>query len=278
MWFRRDRPIVEKDEEERPYTFTSIGLEELLAYVLHECGIDHLSNKEVLRTRIAMFCERERIESFSRLLEMAKIDRDLWQRLVDLLTVNETYFLREKRQLDDAVAFGHQRGGTLDILCAPCSSGEEMYSLAILFAEANMASDDVSIIGIDINSQAIETARQGVYSTRAVHRLDDRQLKAYFSKREAAYHIDRTALCPMTFHTMNIFDRAFDDLGTFDAIFCRNMLIYFDEHHREKAITQLYRRLRPDGRLYLGHADLFPAHGRLRKVYEDHVNYYIRDH
>ncbi len=275
MWFRKEKSREDDRENERPHTFDSVGLDPLLAYVLELSGVDHISNRDVMRPRIKLFCERREIVSFVELLEKIKVDRSLWQGLLNLLTVNETYFLREQRQLDNAVSFSREQSGHIDVLCAPCASGEEMYSLGILLSDGHVGHKDVSIKGIDINSEAIKIAKDGVYSQRAVHRVRSQQLQQHFIERESQYQIEQGHLCPMEFHVMNIFEPAFDDLGTFDIIFCRNMLIYFDEQHRVKAIDQLSKRLRPNGRLYLGHADLVPKMTSLKKVYDGQTSYYI---
>jgi len=273
MWFRRKKtetPAV----EEVPFCFSPTGLDPLLAHVLLQCGVDLRGKRDVLETRIRFFCERKRIGSFDALLVAVRGDSVLWQELLNLLTVNETFFLREHRQLENAVAFASRQQRPVRVLCAPCASGEEVYSLALLFAEAGFPASDVSITGIDINSDAIEEARNARYSARSVHKVSADSLERYFQPDEKGYRVRTERLCSVTFRVVNLFHDDFDRIGTYDIVFCRNMLIYFDDVHRLEAARQLRKRLREGGRLYVGHADLLPEAIPFRKEYEEAVAYY----
>lgn len=275
MWFKKKKLPVEMAKKPL-YHFEATGLEALLAYILHECGVDLFGKKEVLRMRIQLFCENREIQSYTALLEQVHINAVLRQELLNLLTVNETFFLREHRQLEHAVAFARSLKREVKVLCAPCASGEEVYSLALLFAEEGLT--EVSITGIDINSDAIASARRGVYSKRAVHKIDAARLQRYFRPEREAFSIRSDRLCPIALHVMNIFHRELDMLGHFDIIFCRNMLIYFDDPHRAEAARQLRGRLNLGGRLYVGHADFLPQEASLHKRYSGEISYYSGEH
>lgn len=101
MWFKKRKS---PEETAQPYRFVPSDVSPLLHYMREQCGIDLLTKKETPETHIRIFCERRQIESFAALLCLAREETDLWQVLLNLLTVNESYFFRERRQLDHAVA------------------------------------------------------------------------------------------------------------------------------------------------------------------------------
>ena len=188
------------------------------------------------------------------------------QMLTNLMTVNETYFYREDYQLRCLVAdilpqvLRHRsRTGPIRIWSLPCSTGEEPYSLAIYLLEhwPDIEHVDVEIVGSDIDTVALEKARAGRYGRRSLNGLPDAVRERYFEPDGPQHHrlVDwlRDAI---TFTRVNIADvrdtRAYRD---FDVIFCRNLLIYFDEASRRKAAEQLFDALRPGGFICLGHSE-----------------------
>lgn len=195
---------------------------------------------------------------------------DMLQELTNQLTVNETYFLREDYQFDalldpvlDRVLADRTRlgkpGGPVKILSLPCSTGEEPYSIAMRLLEEWSAIEhvDVEIHAADIDSDVLERARHGSYGTRSVQRVPKPWLSRYFQQVGAGrLQIDATIRGAVTFHRVNVCDtqqmRAFAD---FDVIFCRNVLIYFDELSSRRAAENLFSALRPGGYLFLGHAE-----------------------
>ncbi|MCD8477371.1 MAG: hypothetical protein LRY68_05220 [Sulfurospirillum sp.] len=134
------------------------------------------------KQKLKLFCERKEIYSFRKLFEALQHDTKLRQDLIDLVTVNETYFYREESQLNLAVEFALQIPN-VKILCAPCATGEEVYSLSMMLQEKKRDSYSFSITGIDINSEAIEKAQRGLFSERSLHKLEERLKEKYFFKR-----------------------------------------------------------------------------------------------
>lgn len=186
--------------------------------------------------------------------------------LINAFTVNETYFYREEHQLaclsrdllPDLIR-GRQPGDKIRIWSAPCSTGEEAYSIAIWLLENWRMVDayNVEIVGSDIDTRALDDARAGLYGQRAVARLSDAVRAAYFepAKRHGWQIIDDLRES-VTFSQANLVDGpGLQSHGMFDIIFCRNVLIYFDEASRLIAANNLYERLRPGGYLCLGHTE-----------------------
>lgn len=276
FWKRKKEPeIALKNEVAAPQEFNTFGLQDLLHYIKREIGIDLFSKNSVIETKLRLFCERKEIYSFRKLFEALQHDRALRQDLIDLVTVNETYFYREESQLDLAVNFALSIPN-VKILCAPCASGEEVYSLSMMSQERRREPREFSITGIDINSEAIEKAQKGLFSERSLHKLDQRLKEKFFTQEDRFYRAKREYFSSISFTKVNIFEHDFLSLGKFDIIFSRNMLIYFDDDFRLKTIERFATLLKPEGKLFLGHADIIPENPYFIKHTDHRLSYYVK--
>lgn len=276
FWKRKKEPeIALKHEVAAPQEFNTFGLQDLLHYIKREIGVDLLSKNSVIETKLRLFCERKEIYSFRKLFESLQHDKGLRQDLIDLVTVNETYFYREESQLDLAVNFALAIPN-VKILCAPCASGEEVYSLSMMLQERRREPREFSITGIDINSEAIEKAQKGLFSERSLHKLDQRLKEKFFIQEDRFYRAKREYFSSISFTKVNIFEHEFLSLGKFDIIFSRNMLIYFDDDFRLKTIERFATLLKPEGKLFLGHADIIPDNPYFTKHTDHRLSYYIK--
>jgi chemotaxis protein methyltransferase CheR len=187
------------------------------------------------------------------------------QQLTNIMTVNETYFLREEYQfkcLVDSILpqIVHRRVGAnaIRIWCIPSSSGEEPYSVAMFLLEnwPGITQWDVEIISSDIDTSILRRARAGRYSARSVQYLPDLWLKKYFKSVGDEYQLCDDLRQAVEFTRVNLSEPA-DTLGyrNFDVIFCRNLLIYFDDASRKTASETFYEALNPGGYLCLGHSE-----------------------
>jgi chemotaxis protein methyltransferase CheR len=186
--------------------------------------------------------------------------------LINAFTVNETYFYREEHQLaclsrsllPDLIT-SRRPGDKIRIWSAPCSTGEEAYSIAIWLLENWRMVDayNVEIIGSDIDTRALAAAREGLYGERALSRLPPEVVEAYFEPvRRHRRRLIADLRESVTFTRANLVEAAsLADQGQFDVIFCRNVLIYFDDASRLVAANNLYDRLAPGGYLCLGHTE-----------------------
>jgi chemotaxis protein methyltransferase CheR len=188
------------------------------------------------------------------------------EQFVNAFTVNETYFYREEHQLrcltGDLLSErseGKRRGATIRIWSAPCSTGEEPYSIAIWLLENWSEVDrwNIEIVGSDIDTQALGAAQAGLYGKRALMRLTPDLVARYFLQvDEEHWRIIEDLRQSVSFFPVNLMDT----LDTrrheqFDVIFCRNVLIYFDEAARRRAAENLYENLAPGGFICLGHTE-----------------------
>jgi chemotaxis protein methyltransferase CheR len=187
-----------------------------------------------------------------------------WDEVYDLLTTNETYFYREDYQLDafrdevlPMLAEQAQPRKRLSLWSAGCSTGEEAYTIAILVKESTLFSGwDVAVHGSDISRRCIATARRGLYGAGSFRVMPAIWRGAYFSERPGGWQVAESIRSLCHFNQMNLLDadRA-RLLGRVDAIFCRNVLIYFDTQSRRKMIDLFHDRLYPGGVLLLGHSE-----------------------
>ncbi|NOY92288.1 MAG: protein-glutamate O-methyltransferase CheR [Deltaproteobacteria bacterium] len=216
---------------------------------------------------------RERLESlslpdFAAYYRYLRYDRNgaaEMERAVEILTTNETYFFREDYQLrafvnevlpgiaeDPALREQHR----LVVWSAGCSTGEEAYSLAMLIDDSGLFPDwDIRIIGSDISRRVIERAREGVYGASSFRAMPPQYLH-YFDEVSTGRRVSARIRAMCHFGHLNLLDseRA-AVVGRVHAVFCRNVLIYFDEESRRRVIEGFYERLLPGGTLLLGHSE-----------------------
>jgi chemotaxis protein methyltransferase CheR len=183
---------------------------------------------------------------------------------VERLTTKETYFFRQEyqlrafqRELLPRLEVENARSRRLLIWSAGCSTGEEAYTLAALVLESGRFQTwDVRVIGTDLSKQCLAHARRGVYQPSALRATSASDKVRYFSEMSDGFHIDPLVKKLCQFGQMNLFDAGRGNLvGGVDAIFCRNVLIYFDVRSRKRVIDNLYQRLIPGGYLMLGHSE-----------------------
>ena len=184
--------------------------------------------------------------------------------IAERVTTNETYFFRESYQLD---AFSQEilpeihsrrpRGKRLNIWSSACSTGEEAYTIAILIHETGLFADwDVRVFGSDISRRVLAVARKGEYGHNSFRTTDAGFLRRYFREHNGKHQIVDDIRQRCTFGHVNLVDPAMTRfVGEVDVIFCRNVLIYFDQRARRQVIDMMHDKLVPGGYLLLGHSE-----------------------
>ena len=187
-----------------------------------------------------------------------------WDQLIAVITTNETYFMREERQLrcfqqDILPALLEARGRQkLRVWSAGCSSGEEAYTLAILVHEAQRCpADQVEIYATDINMRVLAKAKSGIYTESSFRAVDAAFRQKWFRETEPGkFQIIGDLQRRVTFARFNLFDsERYSLLSPFDVIFCRNVIIYFDLEAKVKVVERFNEKLRSGGYLLLGHSE-----------------------
>ncbi|MET1080229.1 MAG: CheR family methyltransferase [Pseudomonas sp.] len=177
--------------------------------------------------------------------------------LIDLLTTNETYFFREPQHFEFLAEWFAQRRETTRLWSAACSSGEEPYSLAMVASEH--ARGEWSVLASDLSQRMLEKAREGVYHLDQARRFPPGWLKRYclrgIDEMEGRFAVHRQLRDRVKFQELNLTRPVPQGLGTFDLIFLRNVLIYFEPADKKSIIERLIERLTPQGLLFVGHAE-----------------------
>lgn len=186
--------------------------------------------------------------------------------LFEVVTTNETFFFRNPPQLDafKVILKRDYMNGTpppqpLRIWSAGCSTGEEPYTLAIILEEM-MASAGRNlsyvIYGTDISSKVLESAKQAVFGAYSVRTMDDATRKKYFVEGNGSFKLKENIKRNIKFDFLNLMEEgSYKKFRQMDMIFCRNVLIYFDEKMKKKVVDLFYESLKPKGFLTIGHAE-----------------------
>jgi chemotaxis protein methyltransferase CheR len=211
------------------------------------------------------------------------------QKLLQCLTVGETYFFRYHSQFDAIRTFllpGLFKRGKkipIKIWSAGCSTGEEAYSLAMTIMDAvpDWRERDIKIIATDINNRSLHLAREGTYGPRALRATDRNHQHRYFEKKGDRYRVIDDVRSMVTFSHLNLqtstYPSADNDLFDLDIILCRNVLIYFAAATARTIVQRMYTCLADGGHLFLGHAEtLFHVTSKFERINHDGAFFYRR--
>lgn len=254
---------------QREFAYTEKDFRRLQALVREHTGIALSDAKrELVYSRLARRLRLLNIDSFAGYCEMLEEgDTAELTRFVNAITTNLTAFFREPHHFE-------YLGGTLlpgllnqsrferrlRIWSAGCSTGEEPYSIAMTVKEAvkDVMRWDFRILATDIDSQVLATAAAGIYLEDRLQSLDRERLRRWFAKginaNAGKLRVKRELQDVIDFQQLNLMN-AWANLGEFDVIFCRNVVIYFDQQTQRTLFERFAERLRPGGYLFLGHSE-----------------------
>ncbi len=186
-----------------------------------------------------------------------------WDKFVNAFTINHTAFFREQHHFDILSQFVRTRTGSIAIWCAAASTGEEPYSIAMTLQEANRRASDplATIFATDIDTSALERARKGVYSLERVSPVPEALLKKYFLRgtnaKAGMVRVKPIIQDMISFDQFNLLTPVWPTDKKFDAIFCRNTMIYFDKATQTRVLDRFASVLKPGGMLFAGHSENF---------------------
>jgi len=225
------------------------------------------SSLYLIEKRLSRRVKSHNLNDFRDYYRFIRYDKNTEEELsaiMDILTVNETYFFREQNQLKafseeilEELKVTLKDRKTLRIWSAGCSTGEEPYTITMLINEKESFNGwNLEIHGSDINQRVLQTARKGTYMKNSFRTIDPYYLKKYFSEDNGAFTIDDRIKKHVNFSYLNLLDPVKSRfMGKMDVIFCRNVLIYFDNASRRRVIENFHDRLVDGGYLLLGHAE-----------------------
>ncbi|MBV8466174.1 MAG: chemotaxis protein CheR [Burkholderiales bacterium] len=245
----------------REFKFTQADFERIRKLIYDYAGISLNDSKhDMVYGRLAKRLRANNLNTFQEYLALLEKGNEAeWEAFINSLTTNLTSFFRESHHFP--ILLEHLRSqrnvGGLNIWCAASSTGEEPWSLAITAAEAfDQLRPPVKIVATDLDTNVLKTAQAGVYSADKVDKLTQQQLQRFFVKRPDGQFEVRAELREiMSFRRLNLVEPMWSVRGPFDAIFCRNVMIYFDRPTQLKILQRFAPLLRPNGLLFVGHSE-----------------------
>lgn len=248
-------------------TITQNEFNQLATYVKANYGIYLKDTKKTLvEGRLQSVLEEMGFENFSEYYSYVISDKSghAVVTLLDRITTNHTFFMRESAHFyffRDKVLPYLSKAVTdkdLRIWCAACSSGEESYTLAMILDEFfgnEKLFWDTKILATDISNAILESARNGIYSFDKVSPLPDTWKTKYFKQEGENFVVADKIKNEVIYRKFNLMDKVFPFKRKFHVIFCRNVMIYFDETTKDTLIQRFYKALEPGGYLFIGHSE-----------------------
>lgn len=252
----------------REFAFDDADHRAIAALVYDEVGILLPAGKaQLVYGRLAPRVRACGLTSISDYVRRIELDGEERSRAIDALTTNHTSFFRESHHFDDfvtriwpALAARLAAGGHVRLWSAACSSGEEPYSwlMAVCGADRDAAhrllGRDLLMLATDVSPSVLRTAREGRYPQDALRAVPDHLRSAWVRPHKDAFEIDPVLRAAIAFKTLNLLGE-WPMRGRFDAIFCRNVMIYFDDPTKARLQARLAERLDVGGMLYIGHSE-----------------------
>lgn len=272
---------MSREPEQKEFLFTPADFERIRAMLYRHSGIKlNDSKKHMVYSRLARRLRATGLKSFQDYLARLEPDQgDEWEAFINALTTNLTAFFREPHHfllLKEHVLSLRKR--PLRLWCSASSTGEEPYTMAMTMVDAfGSYKPPVEIIATDIDTNVLSKAKAGVYPLERVEKLPQETLKRFFLKgsgnNAGKVQVRKDLRDLISFRQLNLLDASWPIGGTFDVIFCRNVLIYFDKDTQLKILKRFAPMLESHGLLFAGHseslhhaADFFKLRGKT--VYE----------
>ncbi len=251
-------------------TMSTAQFEKLRKVVYERSGIYFQDTKKyVLESRLSRRLDELELEDFDQyimFLTAGPYQTDEFQEMFNRITINETSFFRNEPQLDvfeqevlPKLLEARNASKTLRIWSAACSSGEEPYTLAIQIHRSlgiRLSDWKIEILGTDISEKVLMTAQGAKYPHYSIRSMNPMVLSRYFKQDGSLYQLDPTVQSMVHFEKLNLKDRlAAKRFGTWDVIFCRNVMIYFDDAMKNNCAKLFHEQLQSDGTLMIGHSE-----------------------
>jgi chemotaxis protein methyltransferase CheR len=254
---------MSRDPEQKEFLFTQSEFERIRTLLYQHSGIKlNDSKKDMVYSRLGRRLRATGLKSFQEYLALVEQDQgDEWEAFINSLTTNLTAFFREPHHfplLREHVL--SLRKKPLRLWCSAASTGEEPYTMAMTMIDAfGSYKPPVEIIATDIDTNVLTKAKAGIYSLERVEKLPAETLKRFFLKgtgKNVGFVQVRKELRDMiSFRTLNLLDEQWSINGTFDVIFCRNVMIYFDKGTQYKILKRFAPMLESHGLLFAGHSE-----------------------
>jgi len=241
------------------------------------------SKKALIAGRLARRIQHHGLNNFHDYFEYLHKNTTEHQIAIDLLTTNETHFFREPRHFEilrDVILKEHDRTKIMRIWSAAASTGQEAYSIAMVLADV-LGDSPWEIFGSDLSTKVLDQACSALYDISISREIPDVFLKNFCFKgignQDGRFLISPDLTCRVRFGQINL-NKELPNIGEFDVIFLRNVLIYFNEDTKRNVIDRLQKKLRPGGWFFVGHSEsLNGIHPALESygysVYRKRINF-----
>lgn len=252
--------------DSREFHFTAQDFERVSKLIYQHAGISlSPSKQEMVYSRLGRRLRAKGLTTFKDYLALLeKGDADEWEAFTNSLTTNLTAFFREGHHFPILARHVLAQKGRhqIELWCSASSTGEEPYSMAMTMVEAfGTFTPPVRILATDVDTQVLAKAQAGIYSLERLERMPQERIKRFFLKgagaRAGMVRVRRELQDMVTFRQINLLDKTWPVRGPFDAIFCRNVMIYFDKPTQRRILEKFSPLLRPDGLLFAGHSESF---------------------
>ncbi|UJP05030.1 MAG: chemotaxis protein CheR [Nitrosomonas sp.] len=270
----------DSSDRSREYSFTRTDFERVRKLIYKHAGISLSTGKQnMVYSRLARRLRATGLDSFNEYLNYLEYGGpEEWEAFTNALTTNLTAFFREQHHFPILERHVEQRKnlGKIQLWCSASSTGEEPYSMAMTMVQVfNTYTPPVHILATDLDTNVLAKAQMGIYSMDRLEKLPRDKLKQFFLKgkgMQAGFARVRPELRNMiTFRQLNLLDEVWPIRGPFDAIFCRNVMIYFDKDTQYRILKKFVPLLTPDGLLFAGHSESFQHAVDLFKLREKTV-------
>lgn len=256
---------VKSMESIKKIEFTEKDFERICKLIYQYAGISLGCNKkEMVFNRLNRRLRVIGVKSFSEYLDLLERDNknEEWQEFINALTTNLTSFFRENHHFEYLIKYVKNKKDPIEIWCAASSTGEEPYSIAMTLCEAfNTLTPPAKIIATDIDTNVLKAAASGVYSADKVEKMSQSQIKKFFQKGKGAndgmVRVRPELQKMISFQQINLLSDNWPFKRQFDAIFCRNVMIYFDKPTQSKIIYKFIPLMKDDALLFMGHSENF---------------------
>ncbi|MFZ6730420.1 CheR family methyltransferase [Undibacterium sp. Ji42W] len=254
-----------RSDTSKEFAFNSRDFDRVRDLIYKRAGISLADSKqEMVYSRLARRLRATGISSFSEYLDGLESDQieSEWEAFTNALTTNLTSFFREEHHFPILAEHIARRHEPVNIWCSASSTGEEPYSIAITLCEAlGTLRPPAHIIATDIDTNVLETASRGVYNIDRIEKLSAERTRKFFLKgkgaQEGLVRVRPELRDLITFKQLNLLEDGWPLSGEFDAIFCRNVMIYFDKPTQGKILKKFVPLMKPDGLLFAGHSENF---------------------
>ncbi|WP_246173966.1 CheR family methyltransferase [Paraburkholderia hayleyella] len=251
---------------ERDFEFTAADFTRIRTLIHRSAGISLSEHKRDLAySRLARRLRAHGLDSFRQYLDLLEADVGCaeWEAFTNALTTNLTAFFREAHHFPLLASFVSARSKPVAVWCSAASTGEEPYSIAMTLIEAlgEQAASEARVLATDVDTQVLAKADAGVYAFDQVRHLSQDRLKRFFFKGTGAQagmvKVRPEVRAMVHFERLNLTDADYALRQAFDAIFCRNVMIYFDKPTQAQVLKRFEPLLKPGGLLFAGHSENF---------------------